>query len=64
MPTLNRNVIHGVKILIPDEQLQHKFNNFANSVLIEIELLKKYNNDLSQARDLFLPRILNGSIAA
>ncbi|MHC5723573.1 MAG: restriction endonuclease subunit S [Nostoc sp.] len=63
VPTLNRNVIHGVKILVPCEELQSKFDNFANSILIQIEVLKKYNYNLRQARDLLLPRLMNGSIA-
>lgn len=63
VPTLNRNVIHEVKILLPSEQLQHNFDNFANSILIQIEILKKYNYNLRQARDLLLPRLMNGSIA-
>ncbi|MFN6570342.1 restriction endonuclease subunit S [Dendronalium sp. ChiSLP03b] len=63
VPTLNRNVIHGVKILVPCEQLQSKFDNFANSIIIQIEVLKKYNYNLRQARDLLLPRLMNGSIA-
>ncbi|MEH1907066.1 restriction endonuclease subunit S [Nostoc sp.] len=63
VPTLNRNVIHGVKILVPCEQLQSKFDNFANLILIQIEVLKKYNYNLRQARNLLLPRLMNGSIA-
>ncbi|MEH1832562.1 MAG: restriction endonuclease subunit S [Nostoc sp.] len=63
VPTLNRNVIHEVKILLPSEQLQRKFDNFANSILIQIEILKKYNYNLRQARDLLLPPLMNGSIA-
>lgn len=50
-------------ILIPPDEIIIQFDNFARPVLEQRSLLNRNNQKLKQARDLLLPRLMNGSIA-
>lgn len=63
IPTLNRNDVHRIKILCPPKLLHDQFVEFANSAYVQIKNLKQQKSQLQQARDLLLPRLMNGEIA-
>jgi type I restriction enzyme S subunit len=63
VPTLNRNDVHRIEILCPPNKLKSLFYDFANPVYAQIQKLEIYNLQLQQARDLLLPRLMNGEIA-
>jgi hypothetical protein len=63
VPTLNRNDIHGLPILIPPAGLQQHFQNTAGAMLSLVRNLKLTCEKLRLSRDLVLPRLLSGSIA-
>jgi type I restriction enzyme S subunit len=63
VPTLNRNSIHAVEILVPNQQLQARFDEIAQPIMDQIRLLIRYNEQLREARDGLLPRLMSGSIA-
>lgn len=63
VPGLNRDFAHSVKILIPNRKYFDLFNDFVQPVYNQISHLKKYNSKLQKARDLILPRLMNGEIA-
>lgn len=50
-------------ILIPPDDIIIQFDNFARPILEQRSLLNKNNQKLKEARDLLLPRLINGSIA-
>ena len=62
VPTLNRNNVHRVVVLTPDEKLMDDFERIARGTYQQIDKLGQYNKKLSQARDLLLPRLMNGDI--
>ena len=62
VPTLNRNAVHAVEILLPLEALQVQFDLIAVPTLDQIQLLTRYNQQLREARDRLLPRLMNGTL--
>ena len=63
VPTLNRNDVHRIAILIPSVELIDQFTNIALPIYTQISKLELYNKRLVSARDLLLPRLMNGEIA-
>ncbi|RJQ73316.1 MAG: restriction endonuclease subunit S [Desulfobacteraceae bacterium] len=62
VPTLNRNDVHRIDILSPPNTLMDSFDEHVDSVYLQIENLKMQNIKLAKARDLLLPRLMNGEI--
>jgi hypothetical protein len=62
VPTLNRNDIHGLLILIPPRKLQRQFQNVAGAMLALAYTLELACGRLRRSRDLLLPRLLSGTI--
>ncbi|WP_042057373.1 restriction endonuclease subunit S [Aeromonas allosaccharophila] len=62
VPTLNRNDVHKVEVVCPDTKSIEAFDEYVNPVFKQIELLEEHNKKLSMARDLLLPRLMNGDI--
>jgi type I restriction enzyme, S subunit len=62
VPTLNRNAVHAIEITVPDMTIQQKFDEIVHPVFKQIEIFNRYNEKLREARDLLLPRLMNGSL--
>jgi type I restriction enzyme, S subunit len=63
VPTLDRKTIHKLDILVPSKQLLSDFTDFAQDIFCQIKNLTLQNQKLSTARDLLLPRLMNGEIS-
>ena len=63
VPTLNRNDVHRIKVLCPPEPLHNRFVAIVAPVFDQIECLQLYNAKLAKARDLLLPRLMDGRIS-
>jgi len=63
VPGLNRNFAHSRSILIPEQKIYRLFEDTVAPMHLQIDLLCKENVALAQARDLLLPRLMNGEIA-
>ncbi|WP_456386876.1 restriction endonuclease subunit S, partial [Desulfolithobacter sp.] len=63
VPGLNRDFAHSRKILIPEAKIQRVFEETVAPIHKQIHGLHKYNHALAEARDLLLPRLMNGEIA-
>jgi type I restriction enzyme S subunit len=63
VPTLDRKSVHRVDVLIPSAQMLRAFNEFAVDVFAQVKNLAAQNQKLLQARDLLLPRLMNGELA-
>jgi type I restriction enzyme S subunit len=63
VPGLNRDFAHSRKILVPNSKIINLFENFLSPLHKEIYVLQKHSHMLAQARDLLLPRLMNGEIA-
>ena len=62
VPTLNRNDVHKVDVLCPDARIISDFDQQVKPIFEQIEKLKEYSDKLAQARDLLLPRLMNGEL--
>jgi type I restriction enzyme, S subunit len=63
VPTLNRNDLHRIEILCPAKRLIDDFSSYVLTIFEQVEKLKQLNIKLAQARDLLLPRLMNGELA-
>lgn len=63
VPGLNRDFAYSRKVVVPSEKLRREFNLSVQPMFAQVQLLGAYNQKLAQARDLLLPRLMNGEIA-
>ncbi|MEX0272583.1 hypothetical protein AB3R30_26075 [Leptolyngbyaceae cyanobacterium UHCC 1019] len=63
VPGLNRNYAYSLEILLPESSVLKNFEAFVAPMHNQITSLNTYNQKLREARDLLLPRLMNGSIA-
>ena len=63
VPTLDRKIVHRTEILMPPTTLVRSFDEFAVPLFQQIGLLTAQIEKLRAARDLLLPRLMNGEIA-
>ncbi|EFO30175.1 type I restriction-modification system specificity subunit [Roseibium sp. TrichSKD4] len=62
VPGLNRDFAYSRKLVQPKERLRRHFNEAVEPMFAQRARLEAYNEKLSQARDLLLPRLMNGEI--
>ncbi len=62
VPTLNRNDIHGMRVVVPPRDLQKRFQEIAGAMLAQSRTYDLKNQNLRHTRDLLLPRLLSGQI--
>jgi type I restriction enzyme S subunit len=62
VPGLNRNYAHSLPLLIPSEEVTVNFETLITPLFDQIEQLKQQIARLSEARDLFLPKLMSGEI--
>jgi type I restriction enzyme S subunit len=63
VPGLNRDFAHSRTIIRPSGRMRRFFNEFVDPMFAQRATLTSYNQKLAQARDLLLPRLMNGEIA-
>jgi type I restriction enzyme S subunit len=62
-PNANAKVLAGAKILIPPTSIRRLYREFVEPLIDQRETLQFQNQHLRAARDLLLPRLMNGEIA-
>jgi len=62
VPTLNRNDIHGLSVVVPSKDAINSFDQSVESIHALMETLKKKNANLRAQRDLLLPKLVSGEI--
>ena len=60
---LKRQLLNVVPLVLPDENIRKYFDEKASSARLLVQKLSEQNQKLKEARDLLLPRLMNGSIA-
>lgn len=63
VPGLNRNVLHELPVLWPPANLRDHFDVFLEPLIEQLSALRRYSEKTSAARDLLLPRLMNGKVA-
>ncbi|MBB3330260.1 type I restriction enzyme S subunit [Halomonas campaniensis] len=64
VPTLNRNDVHRIQVLLPPPTLLSLFEEQATDFYQQVDVLTKTNERLAKARDLLLPKLMSGELAA
>ena len=54
--------INRLCVLIPTEDLIHRYNDFVNPYYDEIKILNQHNQLLAKQRDMLLPRLMSGKL--
>jgi type I restriction enzyme, S subunit len=62
VPGLNRDLAHSRTILMPATDTLNLFEEIVTPMYKQISTLQKYCEPLAQARDLLLPRLMNGTL--
>jgi type I restriction enzyme S subunit len=62
VPTLNRNDIHGLSVILPTQRILKLFDSQVASVFSFINLLRRKNDNLRTTRDFLLPKLISGEI--
>jgi type I restriction enzyme S subunit len=62
-PNANARILGGARILIPPAATQDQFSDVVSNILTQQDVLQSQNQRLRNARDLLLPRLMNGEIA-
>lgn len=62
VPGLNRDFAHSRELLVPESTIIALFEEHTAVIRGQINRLTKYNYTLARARDLLLPRLINGEI--
>ncbi|MBN1548285.1 MAG: restriction endonuclease subunit S [Syntrophaceae bacterium] len=62
VPGLNRNFAHSRSLLVAEQKILRLFEETASPLHQQMELLKRQNASLAKARDLLLPKLMNGEV--
>lgn len=62
VPGLNRDFAYSREIIVPSDNLLVEYNDDAGPIFDQINVLAQYNEKLAQARDILLPKFMNGEI--
>ena len=61
-PQLTIAGIGHVEALVPKRELLHSYNEIVDPIFDQADLLRRQVNALSTARDLLLPRLMDGRV--
>jgi len=59
---VSQQVIKSFKMVLPRKELMEAFSESVSPLFEQVEILQKSNINLVQARDLLLPRLMNGEV--
>lgn len=62
VPSMTVKILDGMKMLFPTAEILERFEKVVGPYFSMIELLKKKNESLTDARDLLLPKLISGEI--
>jgi len=60
---VSQQIIKSFKMILPRKELLEAFSESVFPLFNQIEILQKNNINLTKARDLLLPRLMNGEVA-
>jgi type I restriction enzyme S subunit len=63
VPGLNRDFAHSRLMLVAEQKILRLFEETVSPLHQQTELLKRQNASLAKARDLLLPKLMNGEVA-
>lgn len=61
-PLLTQTNLKKLEVLFPNQQLCFEFDKFSKDIFSQVNTLEERNKKLVQARDLLLPKLMNGEL--
>ena len=61
-PEINKSTFRNMDVFMPDKVLLIDFNELAYANIKQVRILQKQNHALRQARNLLLPKLMNGEV--
>ena len=61
-PEISKGRFRTMDIVVPDGALLQRFSDIALDIVRQVRLLKRSTLQLGRARDLLLPRLMNGEL--
>lgn len=62
IPHANKDYIASMSITISSPEVMSSFQNLANSIFKQVDILERKNRNLRKTRDLLLPKLISGEI--
>ena len=62
-PEISKGRFREMEIIMPDKTLMRRFGAFAYDAIRQVRCLMRANKNLAKARDLLLPKLMNGEVA-
>lgn len=62
VPSMTINILSGMEISLPTDEIRHEFECTVDNYYQQIELLENQIRNLSEARDRLLPKLMSGEI--
>ena len=62
VPSMTVNILSGMKLLVPNEDVKNKFETIVSKYFIRIHSLQSQLRLLTEARDRLLPKLMSGEI--
>ena len=62
VPSMTVNILSGMKLLVPNEDVKNKFETIASKYFIRMHSLQSQLRLLTEARDRLLPKLMSGEI--
>ena len=62
VPSMTVNILSGMKLLVPNEDVKNKFETIASKYFIRMHSLQSQLRLLTAARDRLLPKLMSGEI--
>lgn len=62
VPTLNRNHLSGIRIALPSQAAQTRFDELVGPMVRSTDLLRDASDRLQKQRDALLPRLISGNL--
>ena len=62
VPSLRHNNFASMKFILPEISLCNNFNKIANDIFAKVDNLQQQITNLTQQRDLLLPRLMSGKL--
>lgn len=59
---LNSKLVKAIPFIVPEKGLMKHFTEIVTPIFEQIKGLQQYNQTLKEARDILLPRLMNGTI--
>ncbi len=62
-PEISKGRFRDMEVVIPPKTLVSEFAEFTSDIIRQVRILKQSTKKLERARDLLLPRLMNGEVA-